>query len=291
MIFINYNTNSMILLESEKKEIRKMYGILNEEKHTATMPITLENSLTNLVPEIIQALVIMFISGGDEKGRMECGDTLSFTEGVWPLAFTITSVLNCDSSMLTMSVDASETVWGQGGDEEVITKLTSGSAENMSSLGLLLNGNPPKDFMIKMTLNQLRTNPEIPLYISTTSTTDNTPTTDDTPTTDNTPTTDDTPTTVISDVKIPENWIEGITKKGWVLMKGSHGHEGKIPNTKDAIKIVQTIVGLSGKDVDGLFGPKTEQKVIDFQKKNNLKPDGKVGKKTLAKFMELAQST
>jgi len=271
----------MILSESEKKEIREMYGLITEARksHTATMPITLDNSLTDLVPNIINALEIMFISDGELKGTMGCGETNSFSE--W--GFTITSKLDCSASVLTMSVEASETVWNTV-DKTVITKLTDDSANDMKELGLLFNGKPPKDFIIKMTMNQIKTNPEIPLRISTTQTS-TTPTTDDTSTTDNTP------TTVVSDVKIPENWIEGITKKGWVLMKGSHGHEGKIPNTKDAIKIVQTIVGLSGKDVDGLFGPKTEQKVIDFQKKNNLKPDGKVGKNTLAKFMELAQST
>jgi hypothetical protein len=83
----------------------------------------------------------------------------------------------------------------------------------------------------------------------------------------------------------PENWKEGINNKGWVIMKGSHGHEGKIPDTKKAIEFIQTKVGLSGDDVDGLYGSNTAKKVWNYQENNGLKPDGKVGKNTLAKML------
>lgn len=85
--------------------------------------------------------------------------------------------------------------------------------------------------------------------------------------------------------EFPENWKEGINNKGWVLMKGSHGYEGKIPDTKKAIKFIQTKVGLSGDDVDGLYGSNTAKKVWNYQENNELKPDGKVGKNTLAKML------
>ena len=87
------------------------------------------------------------------------------------------------------------------------------------------------------------------------------------------------------DNTFPENWKEGINNKGWVLMKGSHGHEGKIPDTKKAIEFIQTKVGLSGDDVDGLYGSNTAKKVWNYQENNGLKPDGKVGKNTLAKML------
>jgi peptidoglycan hydrolase-like protein with peptidoglycan-binding domain len=39
-------------------------------------------------------------------------------------------------------------------------------------------------------------------------------------------------------------------------------------------------------DVDGDFGPKTKARVVEFQKANQLKPDGIVGPNTLGKLME-----
>lgn len=41
--------------------------------------------------------------------------------------------------------------------------------------------------------------------------------------------------------------------------------------------------------VDGVFGPKTRQRVIDFQKVNNLKADGIVGPKTSAELFEITE--
>jgi len=80
----------------------------------------------------------------------------------------------------------------------------------------------------------------------------------------------------------PDNWVDGITKSGWLIQKGTHQYEGTIPNTKDAIKVVQTIVGT---EPDGLFGPNTQKSVMAWQEANDLTPDGKVGKLTLAKMM------
>jgi len=45
------------------------------------------------------------------------------------------------------------------------------------------------------------------------------------------------------------------------------------------VKLIQTALKINS---DGIFGPKTEQAVIDFQKKNNLVADGIVGQKTIA---------
>lgn len=38
--------------------------------------------------------------------------------------------------------------------------------------------------------------------------------------------------------------------------------------------------------VDGIFGPKTHARVVEFQKANGLKPDGLVGPATLGKLFE-----
>lgn len=50
-------------------------------------------------------------------------------------------------------------------------------------------------------------------------------------------------------------------------------------STGDAVKALQGILGIKG---DGVFGPKTEQIIKQFQKDNNLKDDGVVGPKTWA---------
>jgi hypothetical protein len=54
-----------------------------------------------------------------------------------------------------------------------------------------------------------------------------------------------------------------------VIKKGSRGYE---------VKQIQLALGLKA---DGVFGIKTENAVIKFQKENGLYPDGIVGKKTL----------
>lgn len=49
---------------------------------------------------------------------------------------------------------------------------------------------------------------------------------------------------------------------------------------KNLTKIVQEAVGLTGNDVDGKFGNQTKEKVIAYQKKHGLVPDGEVGLNT-----------
>ena len=80
---------------------------------------------------------------------------------------------------------------------------------------------------------------------------------------------------------------DGILNRGWVLMKGSHKQESKIPGIQDAIRRIQAML-MGYYDTDGIFGPKTEAAVKEYQEyvnkknnNNNLKVDGKVGKNTL----------
>lgn len=58
----------------------------------------------------------------------------------------------------------------------------------------------------------------------------------------------------------------------------------------DDIKQIQSYLSSKGYDlgiVDGIFGPKTKQSVIAFQKANGLTPDGLIGKFTIGKINEL----
>ncbi|MGE7600994.1 peptidoglycan-binding protein [Peribacillus sp. NPDC097675] len=50
------------------------------------------------------------------------------------------------------------------------------------------------------------------------------------------------------------------------------------------IKKIQQKLGMPTKDIDGLYGAKTEKAVIAFQKKNGLQADGVVGKNTWNKL-------
>jgi len=63
------------------------------------------------------------------------------------------------------------------------------------------------------------------------------------------------------------------------------------PGTRgDDIKQIQTYLTSKGYILglpDGIFGPKTKQAVINFQKANGLTPDGLIGKLTIAKMNEL----
>lgn len=54
----------------------------------------------------------------------------------------------------------------------------------------------------------------------------------------------------------------------------------KYGSTGDEVKKLQTSLGFTGKDVDGIFGNKTLAAVKDYQQKNNLTVDGIVGKNT-----------
>ena len=265
--------NKKIITEINRN--KELMGLLSEDVHTTTINITLDSSLNDKASDIREGLEIQFSVDGEVKGTMKCGEEKSFKQSY----FTITSRLDCDNSKLLMSVDAGSTVWSYGSDKRVVTTLTEDSILAMNKLGLLLNGSEPKNFKISLTLGEISEDPKLPLKI-TKSVPDDSSTEDNTQTSDETSSTEDKTDTP----SIPQNWVDGIMNKGWLLMKGSHGQEGKIPNTKDAIKIVQTIVGAKP---DGLFGPNTEKKVKEWQKSNNLKDDGKVGKKTLTKIMSL----
>ncbi|XRG81086.1 peptidoglycan-binding domain-containing protein [Rossellomorea sp. GAMAL-10_SWC] len=59
---------------------------------------------------------------------------------------------------------------------------------------------------------------------------------------------------------------------GTILKSGSKGN---------SVKLVQKELGITE---DGIFGPITDRAVRNFQKKNGLTVDGKVGAKTWAKL-------
>src|SRR5215203_6766835 len=70
-----------------------------------------------------------------------------------------------------------------------------------------------------------------------------------------------------------------------LLVKDSSGN---------AVRVLQTILtqmGYDPKTIDGKFGPNTEKAVIQFQEKNGLVKDGKVGKNTWTKLCALYKQT
>jgi len=56
----------------------------------------------------------------------------------------------------------------------------------------------------------------------------------------------------------------------------------KLGTEGDSVKQMQQMLGMKGKDVDGLFGPHTEKAVMQFQQAHGLAVDGKMGQETLA---------
>lgn len=58
----------------------------------------------------------------------------------------------------------------------------------------------------------------------------------------------------------------------------------KYGSTGDEVKQLQEALGFTGSDVDGIFGKKTQQAVIDYQTNNGLAVDGIAGEKTLGKL-------
>ena len=61
-------------------------------------------------------------------------------------------------------------------------------------------------------------------------------------------------------------------------------------STGDEVKQLQTALGFTGSDVDGIFGKKTQQAVIDYQKANGLAVDGIAGKNTQGKLYGSTQA-
>lgn len=82
---------------------------------------------------------------------------------------------------------------------------------------------------------------------------------------------------------IPQNIIDGVMKKGYLIRKGIHSQESKYPGMMKAIQFIQKLVGAK---VDGKFGPETEGKVKTYQKSKGLKDDGIVGKDTMSKIID-----
>lgn len=82
---------------------------------------------------------------------------------------------------------------------------------------------------------------------------------------------------------IPQNIIDGVMKKGYLIRTGIHRQESKYPGMMKAIEFIQKLVGAK---VDGKFGPETEGKVKTYQKSKGLKDDGIVGKNTMSKIID-----
>jgi peptidoglycan hydrolase-like protein with peptidoglycan-binding domain len=82
---------------------------------------------------------------------------------------------------------------------------------------------------------------------------------------------------------IPQDIVDGVMKKGYLIRRGIHNQESKYPGMMKAIEFIQKLVGAK---VDGKFGPETEGKVKDYQKSKGLKDDGIVGKNTMSKIIE-----
>jgi zinc D-Ala-D-Ala carboxypeptidase len=62
-----------------------------------------------------------------------------------------------------------------------------------------------------------------------------------------------------------------------VLRKGQHANEPPVERLQFMLNFVK---GSDDLDVDGIFGPRTEAAVRDFQQNENLSADGIVGKQT-----------
>jgi len=86
-----------------------------------------------------------------------------------------------------------------------------------------------------------------------------------------------------SSTSIPQNIIDGVMKKGYLIRKGTHNQESKYPGMMKAIEFIQKLVGAK---IDGKFGPETEGKVKTYQKSKGLKNDGIVGKDTMSKIID-----
>ena len=82
---------------------------------------------------------------------------------------------------------------------------------------------------------------------------------------------------------IPQNIIDGVMKKGYLIRTGIHNQESKYPGMMKAVEFIQKLVGAK---VDGKFGPETEGKVKTYQKSKGLKDDGIVGKDTMSKIID-----
>lgn len=92
-------------------------------------------------------------------------------------------------------------------------------------------------------------------------------------------------------------WNKNYAKKVKIQEDGLLGSETKATFKKvsikvqdnkhrDMVKLVQKLVGMGAKSIDGKYGNNTEKAVKAYQKKNGLSVDGVVGAKTLEKLIK-----
>lgn len=159
----------IVLSENEKQNIRKLYlerSILLEASHTATVPLnhTLTTDQFNSVKSIMDLNILV---KGKVVGNIKCGQSKTFQHSEGWLTFDIKTTLNCDTNQLSVSVDASDTVWSMGGDTSVVVKLTNESTKGMSAIGVTINEKSPSEFSISMTIKEMEKNPKLtPIQIS-----------------------------------------------------------------------------------------------------------------------------
>lgn len=65
----------------------------------------------------------------------------------------------------------------------------------------------------------------------------------------------------------------------------------KYGSNNDEVKKLQEALGFTGKDVDGIYGQKTQNAVLAYQKQNGLTQDGIAGDQTLSKLYGTGTST
>jgi len=241
----------IIISEQEKRNIQKLYGIVSEAEG--------DNLTAELAISADDENIKNSLSSGKLEFQLPVRNRLDSVPACGGMGWTendnnVSANFDCENLVLTIEITPgySGSLVNVENIKPYNVSLTNESAEEIKDLGLLLDHNEPEDFSINLEYGNL-------YYIKVTS--------------KNGSTTD-----------FPENWVDGIKNRKWLIQKGTHQYEGTIDNTKDAIKVVQTIVG--AEPVDGLFGPKTEKKVMEWQRSNGLGADGKVGPLTLAKMME-----
>lgn len=80
---------------------------------------------------------------------------------------------------------------------------------------------------------------------------------------------------ILNGTAVPPTLIPGKDYQGRPTLRRNGAN-----NLKFLVKEVQLKIGITDKQVDGIFGPSTEAMVRQFQRKNNLVSDGIIGPKT-----------
>ena len=169
----------ILISESEKKSILLQHvskgykTIIMEGNSMFTVTVAIKTDLSNeLIQGLKDSLELEFYicdSGNcKRKGFIKCNETKTFSAEKKILFATVSAEVNVsldcedENNILKINVVGNKTELSQAKDMVILSKFTDASAEEIRSMGLLVDGSNAKDYEIKLTIGEVLNSPTLP---------------------------------------------------------------------------------------------------------------------------------